>query len=148
MSTNYADPFDVWKTFYQEIEPQISKSLHGVLGSEAYATISAQLLSTFLQMEQYFTKNIENLLQTYKMPSLKDFERLSELVVGLESKIDLIDERLLRLEQQGLQSGDVKEQIASLSDQLTAIGESIQTLAKTNQQETENTRQKRTQKSN
>ncbi|GIM46215.1 hypothetical protein DNHGIG_17640 [Collibacillus ludicampi] len=130
MSTNYADPFDVWKTLYQEIEPQISKSLHNVLGSEMYAALSSQLLTTMLQMEQYFKKNIEHLLQTYKVPSLKDFERLSELVVGIESKIDAIDERLIRLEQEAAQTSELRGTMTELSQQLAVLNESLQALTK------------------
>jgi polyhydroxyalkanoic acid synthase PhaR subunit len=145
MSTNYADPFDVWKTLYQEIEPQISKSLHNVLGSEMYAALSSQLLTTMLQMEQYFKKNIEHLLQTYKVPSLKDFERLSELVVGIESKIDAIDERLIRLEQEAAQTPELRGTMTELSQQLAVLNESLQALTKASVADTE-AKQKRGQK--
>jgi polyhydroxyalkanoic acid synthase PhaR subunit len=145
MSTNYADPFDVWKTLYQEIEPQISKSLHNVLGSEMYAALSSQLLTTMLQMEQYFKKNIEHLLQTYKVPSLKDFERLSELVVGIESKIDAIDERLIRLEQEAAQTSELRGTMTELSQQLAVLNESLQALTKASVADAE-AKQKRGQK--
>jgi hypothetical protein len=147
MSTNYADPFDVWKTFYQEMEPQISKTLHNVLGSEMYAAVSSQLLSTMLQMEQYFKKNIEHLLQTYNIPSLRDLERLGELLIGIESKVDAIDERLIRLEQESVQTTELKGTMAELSEQLAALHESLQGLVKVSPTDLDS-KQKKNQKGN
>jgi uncharacterized protein Yka (UPF0111/DUF47 family) len=98
-----------------------------------------------LQMEQYFKKNIEHLLQTYKVPSLKDFERLSELVVGIESKIDAIDERLIRLEQEAAQTPELRGTMTELSQQLAVLNESLQALTKASVADTE-AKQKRGQK--
>lgn len=147
MSTGYSDPFEIWKTFYHEVEPQISKSLHNVLGSEAYTAFSTQLLNAFLQMEQQFNKNIENLLQTYKLPTMKDFARLSELVVGLEEKVDRLEERFIAMERQEKQvAPDVAKRLEEISAQLATLHEGIQGLAKTQSAETES-KQRRTQKS-
>ncbi|MFC4769077.1 hypothetical protein [Effusibacillus consociatus] len=130
MSANYVDPFSVWKSFYNEMEPKLAQSMHKMLESEEYAAASGQLLNAALQMEQYYAKMVEKLLENYKIPSIKDFARLGELLVGLESKVDLIDERLASLEKQGIEVSDLKDQITALSNQLEMVNQNLLDAAK------------------
>ncbi|WP_096182476.1 hypothetical protein [Effusibacillus lacus] len=129
MSVNYTDPFSVWKSFYSEVEPKISQSLQKVLESEEYAAAAGQMLNATLQLEHLYSRQMEKLLQNYKLPTTKDIARLCELVIGLESKIDQIEERLIRLEQ-SIQTGDMGKQIALLSQQLSALIGSLQSIEK------------------
>ncbi len=109
MSTNFTDPFIVWKNFYEALEPKVTEPFQQLLGSEAYAALSAQLLSASLHIERQFLKSIESLQQVYKVPSLKDVERIGEIIIGLESKIDSIDERLLHFEQALIKSNQIHD---------------------------------------
>ncbi|CAM3843743.1 hypothetical protein [Alicyclobacillus pomorum] len=123
MQAKYLDPFSVWKSFYGEVEPKLSEAMQKWLESEEYAAFSGQLLSATLQVEQSILKNVEHMLQAYNIPTVKDFARLGELIVGVESKIDQLDERLARLEQLALSNADVREQLEAITAQLESIGQ-------------------------
>ncbi|MGZ6507137.1 MAG: poly(R)-hydroxyalkanoic acid synthase subunit PhaE [Tumebacillaceae bacterium] len=125
MQGTYFDPFSVWKNFYNELEPKMSQSMQKWLESEEYAAFSGQLLNATLQMQQQFIKNVEQVLQTYNIPTVKDIARLGEMLVGLESKVDTLDERMMQLEQLAVNTADVRAQLSLIAEQLEAIGKAL-----------------------
>ncbi len=117
MQTNSLDPFSVWKSIYNEMEPKVSSAMQKWLESEEYAEFSGQFLSTTLQMEQQFVKAFEQMMHTYTLPTLKDFARLGEMIVALENKVDELEEHL-------------DDRFTSLEKQLAGIAERIDTFSK------------------
>ncbi|RIV23200.1 hypothetical protein D2Q93_07840 [Alicyclobacillaceae bacterium I2511] len=99
LSINYTDPFAAWKKVYEQAEPKYSEILQQFLTSDSYSLISAQLMGLFMQTEQLFAKNMESLLEQYHVPSVKDIERLAELLVNVDDKLDQIEEKMFKLDQ-------------------------------------------------
>ena len=115
MQTNSLDPFSVWKSIYNEMEPKVSTALQKWLESEEYAEFSGQFLATTLQMEQQFIKAFEQMMHTYTLPTLKDYARLGEMIVALENKVDELEEHMDELEEH------MDERFSSLESQLSKI---------------------------
>lgn len=120
-TTNYMDPFAVWKSIYTEMEPTISQSMQKWLESDEYATFSGQLLSASFHMEHIMRKNAEQLLKTYNVPTLHDFARIMDLIIGLEAKLDALEERLMQLEKSTVNNPDIGEQLSQITKQLEII---------------------------
>jgi polyhydroxyalkanoic acid synthase PhaR subunit len=125
MQNNFMDPFAAWTSFYKELEPNLSQAMQKWLESEEYAAFSGQLLNSTLQMEQQVLKSKEMWLQSCNIPTLKDFTRLGELLVGLEEKVDVIDERLIRLEQLAVDTAELRTEMKQITALLEAIGKSM-----------------------
>lgn len=122
---NYIDPFSVWKSLYTEMEPTISQSMQKWLESDEYASISGQMLTTSLQLEQMMRTNAEKLLQTYNVPTKNDFARMMDLIIGLEAKVDAVEERLLKIEKSTGDTSDIRYQLSGITGQLDAISASL-----------------------
>lgn len=137
---NYLDPFSIWKSMYTEMEPTLSQSMQKWLESDEYAAFSGQLLTVSLQMEQTMRKNAEQLFQTYNVPTKNDFARMMDLLIGLEAKVDAVEERLVQIEKHAATPSDIREQLSQITGQLETI--SINLLGSTS-----NNNRKRAQKS-
>lgn len=124
-STNYMDPFVVWKSMYSEMEPTLSKSMEKWLESDEYAAFSGQMLSVSLQMEHLMRKNAEQLLKTYNVPTKNDFARVMDLIIGLEAKVDVLEERLIQLEKSTVNTPDIREQLTQITEQLETISKGL-----------------------
>jgi polyhydroxyalkanoic acid synthase PhaR subunit len=122
---NYIDPFSVWKSFYTEMEPTISQSMQKWLESDEYAAISGKMLTTTLQMEQIMQTNAEKLLKTYNVPTKNDFARMMELIIGLEAKVDAIEERLVQLEKATGNPAEISEQLTRITEQVEIISANL-----------------------
>lgn len=118
---NYIDPFSVWKSLYSEMEPTMSQSMQKWLESDEYAAISGKLLTTTLQMEQLMQTYREKLFQTYNVPTKNDFSCMMELIIGLEAKVDAIEERLVQMEKSTGNTSDINEQLSKITGQLEVI---------------------------
>ncbi|RNB92448.1 hypothetical protein EDM56_01740 [Brevibacillus fluminis] len=137
---NYMDPFSIWKSMYTEMEPTISKSMQKWLESDEYAAFSGQLLTISLQMEQTMRKHAEQLFQTYNVPTKSDLARIMDLLIGLEAKVDAVEERLVQIEANANPPQEIRDQLSQITNQLDTI--SVNLLGNTS-----NNNRKRAQKS-
>lgn len=124
-SANYLDPFAVWKSIYAEMEPTLSQSMEKWLESDEYAAFSGQLLGVSLHMEHLMRKNAEQLLKTYNVPTKNDFARMMDLIIGLETKVDALEERLMQFERSTVNAPDIREQLSLITGQLETIAKSL-----------------------
>lgn len=122
---NYMDPFAIWKSMYTEMEPTISQTMQKWLESDEYAAFSGQLLTISLQMEQTMRKNAEQLFKTYNVPTNNDFARMMDLIIGLEAKVDVVEERLVQIEKQASPPQEIREQLSHITSQLETISTNL-----------------------
>jgi polyhydroxyalkanoic acid synthase PhaR subunit len=118
LSSNYLDPFAVWKTFYQEAEPKLTEAMHKMLESEEYAAASGKMLKNTLVMEKFQTKLMEQTLRNHKIPTVDDIARLAELIIGLEEKFEQAEEKIVSMEKQLNELKMINEHLFKLTDQM------------------------------
>ena len=96
-----SDPFELWRRFYDANEELWSKAARETTSSEAFAQMQGRMLETFLAFQKGTRDALNAQLATFNLPSRDDVARLGELIVGLEEKIDQLDDRLAAIEAKG-----------------------------------------------
>jgi polyhydroxyalkanoic acid synthase PhaR subunit len=93
-----ADPFELWRQIYETNERAWNTVLERTMASPAFAESSGKVLETFLAAQKTVRDNMRAYLEAINVPTREDIARLGELVVGLEEKIDQLDDRLAAIE--------------------------------------------------
>jgi len=93
------DPFEVWRQIYDANERAWSAALEKVMDEPAFAEQSGKLLETFLSAQKSVRDNMRQYLEAVNLPTREDIARLGELVVGIEEKIDQLDDRLAAIDE-------------------------------------------------
>jgi polyhydroxyalkanoic acid synthase PhaR subunit len=88
------DPFEMWRKFYEANETAWTKAAQETTSSEAFAEMQGRMLETFLAFQKGARDAMNTQLATLNLPSRDDVARLGELILGLEEKIDLLDDRV------------------------------------------------------
>jgi polyhydroxyalkanoic acid synthase PhaR subunit len=88
------DPFEMWRKFYEANESAWSKAAQETTSTEAFAEMQGRMLETFLAFQKGARDAMNTQLATLNLPSRDDVARLGELILGLEEKIDQLDDRL------------------------------------------------------
>lgn len=91
-------PFDLWQKIYEANEKAWSATLDKLTGTPAFAEASGKFLETMLAAQKQVREGMRSYLETINVPTREDIARLGELVIGLEEKIDQLDDRLGRIE--------------------------------------------------
>lgn len=89
-----SDPFEAWRKFYEANEQIWSKAAKETTNTEAFAEAQGRMLETFLAFQKTARDTMSAQLATMNLPSRDDVARLGELIVGLEEKVDRIEDRL------------------------------------------------------
>lgn len=89
-----ADPFEMWRKFYEANETAWTKAAQETTSSEAFAEMQGRMLETFLAFQKGAREAMNTQLASLNLPSRDDVSRLGELILGLEEKIDQLDDRI------------------------------------------------------
>jgi polyhydroxyalkanoic acid synthase PhaR subunit len=88
------DPFEMWRKFYEANETAWTKAAQETTSSEAFAEMQGRMLETFLAFQKGARDAMNTQLASLNLPSRDDVARLGELILGLEEKIDQLDDRI------------------------------------------------------
>jgi polyhydroxyalkanoic acid synthase PhaR subunit len=88
------DPFEMWRKFYDANESAWTKAAQETTSSEAFAELQGRMLDTFLAFQKGARDAMNTQLATLNLPSRDDVARLGEIILGLEEKIDQLDDRI------------------------------------------------------
>jgi hypothetical protein len=69
------------------------------MSTPAFAEQSGKFMETMLAAQKTVRENMRAYLESINVPTREDIARLGELIVGLEEKIDQLDDRLGSIEQ-------------------------------------------------
>lgn len=92
------DPFEVWRQVYEANERAWNAALEKAMATPAFAETQGKMLEAMLAAQKTVRDNMRTYLETINVPTREDIARLGELIVGLEEKIDQLDERLEGIE--------------------------------------------------
>jgi polyhydroxyalkanoic acid synthase PhaR subunit len=93
-----SDPFEPWKQIYQTSEHAWTAALERSMVTPAFAEAQAKLLETLLNAQKTMRDQTRSWLEALDVPTREDFARLGKLMVGVEEKVDQLDDRLGRIE--------------------------------------------------
>ena len=105
MSTAYdptppaaSDPFELWKQIYDANERAWSSTLEQAMATPAFAESQGKLLEALLNAQKTVRDQMRSYQEAINVPTREDIARLGQLIVGLEEKIDQLDDRFGRIE--------------------------------------------------
>lgn len=89
-----ADPFALWRQWYEASEKAWGKAAADATDSEAYAALQGRMLESYLAFQKTARDMATAQLETMNIASRDDVSRLGELILGLEEKIDQLADRV------------------------------------------------------
>lgn len=92
------DPFALWRQWYEQNHEAWGKGAVDATGTEAFAEMQGKMLASMVAFQKTMRDVSRAQLEALELPTRDDIARLGEIVLGLEEKIDLIADRLDRLE--------------------------------------------------
>lgn len=86
------DPLDLYLRWYNATNAPLSKMIREVLEDEAFLGDSRRFLENFATIEQVFQRASEEYFGYLQLSTRSDNTRVAELVVGLDAKVDRMEE--------------------------------------------------------
>jgi polyhydroxyalkanoic acid synthase PhaR subunit len=100
-----SNPFEVWKQIYEANERAWNSALERAMSTTTFAEAQGRFLESMLAAQKAVRDNTRSFMEAMNLPTREDIARLGELIVALEEKVDQLDDRLMRIEQQVQQTG-------------------------------------------
>lgn len=86
------DPLDFYLRWYNATNAPLSKMIREVLEDEAFLGDSRRFLENYATLEQVFQRASEEYFGHLQLSTRSDSTRVAELVVGLDAKVDRMEE--------------------------------------------------------
>ena len=130
-----ADPFTLFKQWYDASSETWSQVVGDVIGSERFMEAIRRFLESYTSFYKTFRHASEEYFRNLQIPTRSDLARVAELVVALEEKIDRIEDVLDDAKderQQGTaQQGTISEAISNLVGRLGKVESQLDALPAT-----------------
>jgi uncharacterized coiled-coil protein SlyX len=124
--TPRSDPFEIWRQLYEANEQAWTKTLKDVTTAPSYVEAQGKMLEIFLAYQKQLRDTMSSQLTAFNLPTRDDVSRLGELVIGVEEKIDKIDDAIAPLTGS---LGDLSARMQSLEHQSARPGQMIGDIA-------------------
>lgn len=114
------DPMEFAVKWYNATSGPLGEFVQELLEKEDFLEPSSRFLQNYASFYKVFKKNSEEYLRTLQLPTRSDITRVATLVVGLEDKIDRIEEAFEDFEY-GYAEPATAEAVASLEKRLDRV---------------------------
>jgi polyhydroxyalkanoic acid synthase PhaR subunit len=94
------DPFILFNEWYNTISKPWSRMAEDMIGSEQFLEFTGPFLESHSNLISAFRRASEAYFKTLRLPTLSDVAHVAELIVGLEEKVDHIEDALERAQVQ------------------------------------------------
>lgn len=105
------DPMDFYKRLYNATSKPFAKLADDVLRDEAYLEISKRSLDYYSVFDGIFRRTSEQFFGNLRLPTVSDTTQVAGLVVGLDDRVDRVEEMLEDFEER---LGRVEERLEGL----------------------------------
>lgn len=109
------DPFTMWKTFYEQTEANWTSAIHETLKKESFSEGMGETLNYYLQAQELKNDTTETFLKSVNMPTRSEVADVASLVINVESKLDILDDRFEE------EIDQLKKAVANLDEKLDKI---------------------------
>jgi pyruvate/2-oxoglutarate dehydrogenase complex dihydrolipoamide acyltransferase (E2) component len=114
------DPLDLYLRWYNATNAPLSKMIREVLEDEAFLGDSRRFLENFATVEQVFQRASEEYFGYLQLSTRSDNTRVAELVVGLDAKVDRMEEAFEEFEH-GHAAPATAEAVEALEDRVKQL---------------------------
>jgi polyhydroxyalkanoic acid synthase PhaR subunit len=118
------DPFILFNEWYNIISKPWSRMAEDIIGSEQFLEFTGHFLESHSNLISAFRRASEAYFKTLRLPTLSDVAHVAELIVGLEEKIDHIEDAIEGVKVQAASqplSASAPTTIAGLEQRLNLI---------------------------
>jgi polyhydroxyalkanoic acid synthase PhaR subunit len=119
------DPVEFAVKWYNATSGPLGEFVQELLEREDFLEPSSRFLQNYATFYKVFKKNSEEYLKTLQLPTRSDITRVASLVVGLEDKVDRIEEAFEDFEY-GYAEPATAEAVASLEKRLDRVDRKLQ----------------------
>lgn len=113
-----ADPFELWRQMYETNEQAWTKTIKELTSTATYAETQGKMLEVFLNFQKSMRDATTAQMSAYNLATRDDVTGIGELMVGIEEKVDRLDETIAKLE--GVVS-DQNQRLARMELALRAV---------------------------
>ena len=93
MADATGDLFGIWRNLMQQWESQTNAAITELTKKEEFSREMNRAMSVNLRMQAAFNEAVEKALATLNLPSRDDLARVSERLVAIERKLDLLADK-------------------------------------------------------
>jgi polyhydroxyalkanoic acid synthase PhaR subunit len=115
------DPFTLFYEWYNAMSKPWSKMVEDVISSERFL----EFTGPFLENHSYVVSALRQVSEAYckllRVPTLSDIARVAELVIGLEEKVDNIEDAIERVKEQTTPGAATMVSMTNLEQRLNQI---------------------------
>jgi len=116
------DPFEMFREWYDITSKPWSRAVEENLASEQFLAFAEPGLENYSYLIRTFRRASEAYFKMLQLPTLSDIARVAELVVGLEEKVDTIEDTIEQAkEQQAKQNTTTTAKIAKVERHLDQV---------------------------
>lgn len=122
------DPFAMWKQMYDKAEEQWNQTLDETMHKEEFSKWMGQSLNGYLQYQNLAQKSTEKYLEQANMPSRQDLSNVASMVIGVEDKVDKLEQTIEEDVLDRLKQIDLSEEVKSLKADVAGISQKLDQL--------------------
>jgi polyhydroxyalkanoic acid synthase PhaR subunit len=115
------DPFTLFYEWYNAMSKPWSRMVEDVIGSERFLEFSSSFLENHSRLVSTFRQVSEAYCKLLRLPTLSDIARVADLVVGLEEKVDNIEDAIERVEERTTSGAATMVSMMDLEQRLNQI---------------------------
>ena len=126
------DPFESWRKLYDATEQAWNNAIKEMTTMPSYVEAQGKMLEVFLAYQKLVRDAMSTQLTSFNLPTRDDVSRLGELLVGLEEKVDQLDDQVGELDpgQQTAVLRAVEQKLEQLGAKAEKPHEALQGLSK------------------
>ncbi len=114
------DPLDLYLRWYNATNAPLSKMIRDILEDESFLGDSRRFLENFASLEQVFQRNAEEYFGYLQLSTRSDSSRIAGLIVGLDAKVDRMEEAFEGFEH-GYATPATAEAVEALEDHVKEL---------------------------
>lgn len=111
------DPLDFYLRLYNATSGPLSKMIRAILEDESFLEDSRRFLESYASFEKVFQEAAEEYFGYLRLSTRSDSSRLAGLVVGLDAKVDRVEEAFEEFEH-GYSRPSTAESVEALGDRM------------------------------
>lgn len=115
------DPLDFYLRWYNATNVPLSKMIRNILEDESFLEDSRRFLENYASLEQIFQRASEEYFGYLQLTTRSDSSRIAGLVVGLDAKVDRMEEAFEEFEHDGYATPATAEAVAAIEDRVKEL---------------------------
>jgi polyhydroxyalkanoic acid synthase PhaR subunit len=125
-----ADPFTFMKQWYDATSETWATVVGDVIGTEKFMESASQFLESYASFYRTFRSANEEFFSNLQLPTRPDIARVAELVIGVEDKVEQIEDAIEDFEDNYIRTvpGNLDERLVQVEKKLDALSFSMQEL--------------------